>query len=318
MWSGEQPRYDVLAIPPAGVTLGRDNLDAADTGMSRRHVRLTVTDGRVVIHDLGGRNGTFVDGEHLIGAGIAIRLPAVVRIGHTICIAVSDVRDYHGVTPARRGKAVVAGSLAASCRMLDDAALAEDHIGLLGSLALGRELAHSYADRVGGERIVCELDVMTGLPLERTIDRARSPRTMIIVLDRPLTLPDQPELLQWLETDIRIVSVARCTDSFKYMEKELIARLVPRAIELPQLRFDELPQTIAIAIAARAPQAKVHASLIEAAMLRVSSMGEERMFRALDRAVAEWLANPARNPQIYNHDLDGYLERDAAMRNCLS
>jgi hypothetical protein len=327
VWSGDKPRYDTIAIPREGVVLGRERVDPGDIEISREHARLSIDARSFVITDLGGRNGTLVDGEHLVREAVELALPAVVRLGRTICVAVADIRPYEGVTPARRGKAVVGGTLADACRRLDAAALAEDHVALLGQLCLGRELAHSYADRVGGDRIDAELDVIVQRSLDRSIDlatgvagpgRARSPRTMILTLYRPLTLPDQPELEQWLETDVRIVSVARCTDAFKYMPEQLVARLFPHVIELPQLRFDELPSTIVASVAERAPSAKIHASFIEAALLRSASMGEDRMLRALDRAVDAWLRDPARGDQLRNDDLDGYIEREAAMVNCVA
>lgn len=52
-----------------------------------------------------------------------------------------------------------------------------------------------------------------------------APRTMILELSRPLTHPDRPELEAWLETDVRIVSIARGMKSFGFMPKELTARL---------------------------------------------------------------------------------------------
>jgi hypothetical protein len=317
VWSGNQPRYDPIEVPRAGLQLGRELLDPSDIEISRHHVELIPNHGRLLVRDLGSRNACTINGESTGGVPeFEMQLGSILRIGRTVALAVDDVSRYRGVSLTRRGKVVVAASLAESCRKLDAAALAEDHVALFGSLALGRELAGSYATRVGGDRIVVELEVTTQLPMEQSIDRSRSPRTMILVLNRPLTLPDQPELVQWLETDVRIVSVARCTDSFKYMPTDLITRLTPHAIELPAVRLDELPATVADFVTARAPKATVHASLIETVLLQVAGSGEERLFRWLDGAITEW--GRARDGVLQGRDLEAYIERDQRLRNCVA
>lgn len=314
VWSGHRPRYDAFAIPPDGLRLGRAQLDPGDIEISRHHVELTVLDGRLGVRELGSRNGCLVDGEHLThGQSREVGFPAVLRIGRTIAIAMHEVVPDRALD--RRGAVVVASTLAEPCRALDAAARAEEHVAILGPLALGCELARSYAKTIGGDRIEVMLDPMTALPMESSIDRACSPRTMILVLDRPLTLPDQPELEQWLETDVRIASVARCTDSFKYMPKELRARMMPHVIEIPPVRLDELPATVFDRVQARAPDAKIHASLIENVLLRVPNLGEEHLTRYLEHALDEWRRSGL--AVLGGSDLDDYIEAEQRMRNCI-
>ncbi len=53
----------------ADVTIGREGCDVVlpDPEVSRRHAALRVTDGRLVVEDLGSTNGTFVNGEQITG-----------------------------------------------------------------------------------------------------------------------------------------------------------------------------------------------------------------------------------------------------------
>lgn len=312
VWSGERPRYE--AIPIHGeLILGRERLDPDDIEISRTHVQLAQRGSGLRVTDLGGRNGTLVNGHHVREETIVVPTwPAIIRVGRTICIAVADIAPYRDLTLIHRNTIAIGGTLAECCRRVDAAALAEEHLALLGTLAVGRALAQGYADRIGGARLEAHLDPMTTLPLERSIDRSCSPRTMIIVLDRPITDPDRVELEQWLETDVRIVTVARCSDSYKYLSKELRARVMPHVVEIPALRYDELPATIVHVIAQRAPTLRIHASLIEAVLLQLGH-GEERVMRWLPKAVDEL----GERELIHGSDFEDYLARDAARRNCL-
>lgn len=59
-----------VALPPGSTLLGRDAEPAAafaDASVSRRHARVLVEGGRVVVEDLGSKNGTFVDGARIDG-----------------------------------------------------------------------------------------------------------------------------------------------------------------------------------------------------------------------------------------------------------
>jgi pSer/pThr/pTyr-binding forkhead associated (FHA) protein len=59
-----------LVAVGGGVTLGRGedaDLTLADDLVSRRHARLTPSGSGAVVEDLGSRNGTFVNGEAIIG-----------------------------------------------------------------------------------------------------------------------------------------------------------------------------------------------------------------------------------------------------------
>ncbi|MBN1145831.1 MAG: FHA domain-containing protein [Anaerolineales bacterium] len=79
MGAGPHPGK-VYELTQGELTIGRDisnNIVINDPEVSRRHARLTAQAGAYVIEDLGSTNGTFVDGQRLIG-------PHTLRSGETI------------------------------------------------------------------------------------------------------------------------------------------------------------------------------------------------------------------------------------------
>jgi serine/threonine-protein kinase len=63
----------------------------ADTAMSRRHARVELREGRLLVHDLGSRHGTFVNGSR-ITSPTAIRTGDTMQVGETM-IAVSLAQE---------------------------------------------------------------------------------------------------------------------------------------------------------------------------------------------------------------------------------
>ena len=60
----------IFPIPKEGLVLGRDPALADvviedNTGVSRRHARVFVAGGRIVVVDMGAKNGTYVNGKHI-------------------------------------------------------------------------------------------------------------------------------------------------------------------------------------------------------------------------------------------------------------
>ncbi len=71
------------------ITIGRDisnRIVINDPEVSRRHARLTAQMGGYVIEDLGSTNGTFVDGQRLMGPHL-LRPGQVVMFGEKITLA---------------------------------------------------------------------------------------------------------------------------------------------------------------------------------------------------------------------------------------
>src|SRR3954465_14724198 len=96
---GQQRHY---SLEQPTITVGRasDNQLAIDeTSVSRRHARLTVESGRVMIEDLGSANGTFVGGQRL-----APNTPAPVSPNQPVRIGDVELR-YEAPSPAEATQA---------------------------------------------------------------------------------------------------------------------------------------------------------------------------------------------------------------------
>jgi uncharacterized membrane protein YdfJ with MMPL/SSD domain/pSer/pThr/pTyr-binding forkhead associated (FHA) protein len=91
-----------LSIDPGGIVIGRsESGDAAlggDPELSRRHARVSQVDGRIVIEDLGTRNGTFVNGER-IHAPTVVEPGDAIWVGTTTLVLATPERPIPDVTP---------------------------------------------------------------------------------------------------------------------------------------------------------------------------------------------------------------------------
>src|SRR5690349_10745377 len=87
---GDKPGLAVV-FGPSGAVLRRiplvggyavvGRVDAEDDALvSREHVEVRLTDGQWRVRDLNSRNGTYVDGERVVGEQVYARPPSVVRI----------------------------------------------------------------------------------------------------------------------------------------------------------------------------------------------------------------------------------------------
>jgi class 3 adenylate cyclase len=77
---GRTPLHLVLRQP---LDVGRDcdGVLLGDVELSRRHLRLTATAGRVTVQDLGSTNGTTLDGSPIVGP-TGVREGQIVKFGH--------------------------------------------------------------------------------------------------------------------------------------------------------------------------------------------------------------------------------------------
>jgi serine phosphatase RsbU (regulator of sigma subunit) len=62
-----------IQLRPGTITVGRDtarDLVLADPDVSRLHARISVHEGRVIVEDQHSTNGTFIDGQPVVGAAV--------------------------------------------------------------------------------------------------------------------------------------------------------------------------------------------------------------------------------------------------------
>src|SRR5687767_12007673 len=132
VWSGNEPRLDTFRIPAEGLLVGRSLAALSDERISGQHAWIRHDGEGLQITDAGSRNGTYVEGRAVPSDGIRPLLPAIVRMGRTVAVVVQDIRPYENVPISKRGDLVVAGSLDRIVRGIDLAAIAEDHVTIIG------------------------------------------------------------------------------------------------------------------------------------------------------------------------------------------
>jgi hypothetical protein len=289
--------------------IGRELAADSDDKISRTHARVYWTGETFEVTDAGSRNGTFVDGWST-KEGVALRgLYTVLRTGRTVSVLVRDVRPFENITLERSGSLVVGGSLGPVLRALDEAAIAEDNVAFVGTTSIGRELARRYAERL--ESSVMHIDLeLTPIPLVKHVEKKLPARVMVIDVKRPFTIPDFAELHAWLQTDVRIVCVARDPDVFNFVEKDTRARLLPHVIRIPEYRFDETPTMIHDVVGQR-----IHATVIEASLLHLQSIAEDTFFRRLRDCLARAIDNG--RTELRGDDLNNFIANETAMVQCI-
>ncbi len=95
---GRAPLH-VLVVGQLEVGRECDGLLVTDHQVSRRHLRLELADGALVVADLGSSNGTYVD-------GIRLRAPMVLEASSTVTLGSTSIRLH-----------VPAGGAAATTRL---------------------------------------------------------------------------------------------------------------------------------------------------------------------------------------------------------
>lgn len=289
VWSGTQPRFETYRIPPHadGLVLGREIADPSDDRISRAHVRLTIEDDRVWIGDLNSRNGTFVEGDTLRERR-TLTEPTVVRAGRSVFVVMPEIRPYEHVPISRRGSLVVGGTLDAACRVVDTAAVEAENLAIVGPRSVGLELARSYAKALGGEYAV--FDTAVPVSAENVISAAPKLRTLLLELGRRALLrEDALAICELLETDVRFVTRVQAEIDLANLPPSIASRLTSRVLELPKVRYDELPTTLHDIVCELAPSATIHATAIEMSLLMLRSLDEDRLLDQFRADVRRWL-----------------------------
>jgi ABC-type multidrug transport system ATPase subunit/pSer/pThr/pTyr-binding forkhead associated (FHA) protein len=210
------PRPDPAAFgdgPPASriVLVGRapgNDIVLRAPGVSARHARIVVEPGRLVLEDLGSRNGTFVGSPPRRIERAEIGLDDPLTFGDTLLPATA-LRDVLARTRRRDDGA---GTI-----RLDDDALVTFGRGARASVAIDRPLVSALHASLAVERgrvIVRDLGSMTGTFVDgRRIDRPVEigPGTLVQIDDRRYRLGSDVRTLEPVDTradSIEAVDVA--------------------------------------------------------------------------------------------------------------
>ncbi len=273
VWRGG-PSHTTHRVPDQGIEIEDSRFEIVDSRLGRTHLEMTP------------RTRVWWHGRALAGRQ-ALSRTAVLRTGDdTVMVVVDDVRPFEGVTPVRAGKLVIAGSLGPILRVLDEAANAEENVSIKGPVVVAHELARHYAGKLGTH---AWFRPGGDQHLDHFLSTRRSVRTVVIELVRPLLEADVAALDTLLETDLRFV-IVRTNNHFLEWLPPALSR---DTLEIPALRFDELPTTIADLVAATVPGANIRADAIELLLNRAATLGEDRwtelLMRALGRATSTTL-----------------------------
>jgi len=143
-------RRDVFHLDGGGAVVGRDGesdpaeVALADLRMSRRHARIVRGATGWCLHDLGSRNGGFVDGAPFASeAAVPLGDGAVIRLGDSILVLRhGDPQDPDGAQlEAFPGRSPAAAAVRRRLRLL---ASARGHILILGETGTGKERAARF------------------------------------------------------------------------------------------------------------------------------------------------------------------------------
>jgi transcriptional regulator of acetoin/glycerol metabolism len=281
IFSGEQPRFEVIPLAARAVELGRGELAGVgidDKRMSRKHASVAFDGRRWTVRDGGSRNGTAVDGQGVVGERM-FEAPRLLCTGSSLFLFATDLRPFL-LGMARTGDVVMGPALQRSFQAIGRAAKFGRVLHLTGESGAGKEIAaRAFHDAAGGGPFVA-VNAAT-LPdgmAERLLFGARKGAytnavdarghvqgahggTLFLDEVAELDLGVQAKLLRVLETkevtplgaervervDMRLVSATlkdlRVEVSAGRMRADLFFRIGVPAVPLPPLRdrLEEIP-----------------------------------------------------------------------------
>jgi len=323
VFSGGEPRCDALAVTSTQLIIGRGKCGIEDAHLSREHVRVSFGEGGFSVEDLGSRNGTFINGERIVGVA-SLTPSAVLRVGESVFLACADVRPYGGARVASSGGLVIGPQMRRVFAAVKSAADAGNRLLITGETGAGKEMvAHAYHECVAPDGPFVPLNsaalpatlaegllfgVARGAYSGATADRVgylAQAHGGVVLLDEIADLDQQiqAKLLRVIETgevqalgstrahkiDVRICSATHqdleaLVEAGKF-RADLYYRLAESSVRVPALRErrEEIPWFIKSELEKSSAALSVHRLFVEACLVRPWS-GNARAFVAAIRA----------------------------------
>jgi hypothetical protein len=142
---------------------------------------------------------------------------------------------------------------------------------------------------LGGESTVFDMSTMA-FALEKLISAKRSLRTLVLELGtHRLAERDVATIAELMETDVRFVTRVKADIDLAGLPAGIAPRLSSRVVELPTMRYDELPTTLHDIVAELAPGVTVHATAIERSLLMMRYLDEDRLLETFRVDVRRWV-----------------------------
>jgi transcriptional regulator with AAA-type ATPase domain len=294
----------------AHAVIGRDpacDLVSDDARISRRHAIVRFDGESWRVHDLGSRNGTFLDG---VAAPHAGGRRGVLAVGDTLFLLCDDVRPYLAESIDVTDGMVVGPTLRRAWRHIERAAQSSSVMHLTGETGAGKELAsrrfHDAGPRARGPLVAVNCAALPPPLAERLLFGARRGAysgadahaegylaaadggTLFLDEVAELPLEVQAKLLRVLEdgellplgaarprrVEFGVVTAThgdlRAQASMGRFRHDLYFRLGKPVVALPALRdrLEDIAFLIERALAQLAPPRLPHASLVDAALRR--------------------------------------------------
>ncbi len=145
-------------LPPARavvrpMVVGRElttDFPIQDGKISRQHARLEPLGRGVAVVDLGSHNGTFVNGERVVGGPVGAPIGSVLRIGETLFCVVRDVTVYRSYPPRTAASMVGGPALDEVRSKLAAVARATTPLLIEGETGTGKEVAAAFLHALSG------------------------------------------------------------------------------------------------------------------------------------------------------------------------
>lgn len=350
LFSGGAPLFRPVPLEDGRLTLGREDAGGQplpDERLSRQHAEVRREGSRWLVEDLGSRNGTYVDGEQVVGRR-AFSTPRVLRLGNTLALFREDVGRLAGAEVSAGPDAVRGPAFSAILERVALAAAAGETLLITGESGTGKELAarayHQSGPNAKGRLIAVNCAAVPASVAERLLFGSRrgaysgaeadaegylqAADKGVLFLDEVAELsPEvQAKLLRVLETrevlplgasraqpvDVRVCAAThkdmRATAASGQFRADLYYRLAQAEVRLPPLR-ERLEEVPWLLVHAMRgqPAPALHATFVEACLLRPWPGNVRELLGEARRAARDATASGTRSLRAEHLDAEAGL-----------